>query len=422
MVATSLLAVLALAACGGAPEPSASADPTGGPSEAPSFEGVQILGAGGAGGVLANLEAAATALREDLGIETELVQIPIGEIRSQMILDNASAHRLDTIINFNAWVADIDPGALPLNDYIQRDGIDLSAFIPGYAELFDSDGVITSLPFRGGGRVLLYRTDLLAAAGYDSPPRTLEELAEMANALTTSEHRGLLVSMGQDTHMLDSWSAIFLASGGDFMVDGKYTFDSDAGVNSVEYLLDLRKSGAIGPEAVEANDSAIIESMQAGRVAMAIGFSGWLSAIADPAVSDFAEHFSAAGVPYGQNSGLTASRPLLGVWALGVSRHSKNPDAAWEFVKKSFAPDVQAGFGAGATVFSVYDAPSFQAQFPGAVEIRDALSGGTVHPQVPEWADVQIILMRYLSLAFEGDMSAKDALTAATNEANALVQ
>ncbi len=71
---------------------------------------------------------------------------------------------------------------------------DLAEIMEGVAESTLAEttvnGKLISVPWLASGATLVYNVDMLAAAGYDGPPDTLEEQLEMAKALTNDDQYG----------------------------------------------------------------------------------------------------------------------------------------------------------------------------------------------------------------------------------------
>lgn len=87
-----------------------------------------------------------------------------------------------------------DTGAwLNLNSLIESSGLDMSATFPDSALTYTSyDGNQCSLPMLTDTYGLYYNKKLLANAGYDSPPKTMSELTDMAKKLTQRDSHGTI--------------------------------------------------------------------------------------------------------------------------------------------------------------------------------------------------------------------------------------
>lgn len=380
------------------------------------------------GGTQAAIVGGLETVAADTGVEVNVESLPMGEVRQQEILDlSTQAGNLDIITNLNQWVGELNPHLVPLNDRIEADpDVTVDQFVAGVPDLFTTDGQLYSLPVRMGGRVLVYRKDLLEQAGAAGPPKTYTELKALAEKLTTGDQYGFIINLGQDLHMLDSWSTVFLDFGGQFLdEEGKAAFNSQAGVDSLQYILDLYNAGIIPPDAVEMDDGGLIAAMQQGRGAMAVAFSGWFGPMINPEASQFSDELAVAPMPYAEGSGLDKGPSLLSVWAWGISKSSDNQDAAWEVIKYITSPEVQkdmaVNHGNGPTVAAIYQDPDFVQANPAAPDILAALSGGRSQPPHPKWSSVADILMEELTRAIIGDVTPQEALDSAAERANVVL-
>src|SRR5260370_5481034 len=99
------------------------------------------------------------------------------------------------------------------------------------------------IPWIAGFNVLYYRTDLLDAAGLKGPPFSMEDVLKDAKALNNPEKGvyGFVMSAKRDRICYD-FSQYLWPFGGDFF-DAKFkpVFNSDAGVQALEYYFQLGK-------------------------------------------------------------------------------------------------------------------------------------------------------------------------------------
>ncbi|GAA3750248.1 ABC transporter substrate-binding protein [Leifsonia bigeumensis] len=103
---------------------------------------------------------------------------------------------LGNSLSLGGWAA---AGAIqPLDDYIKAAGLDTSQYIQSAYEGMTVDGVTYALPFQVFNAGLLYNKELFTEAGLDpnSPPTTLEELADFAKKLTKTDASGAITQMG----------------------------------------------------------------------------------------------------------------------------------------------------------------------------------------------------------------------------------
>ncbi len=83
-----------------------------------------------------------------------------------------------------------------LNKVIARDGVDMSQFSPTVKSYTEFKGTRCAMPMLADVYGLYYNKDLLKAAGFTAPPKTLTELETMAGKLTTFNPDGSIKTLG----------------------------------------------------------------------------------------------------------------------------------------------------------------------------------------------------------------------------------
>lgn len=102
-----------------------------------------------------------------------------------------------------------------------------------------------ALPYALDLTVIGYRTDVLADAGISAPPRTLDELREMAKQLNAPDHGGFDVFGAGVVHL---WAMLVGSYGGSlFTPKGGLAFNDGTGVKALDYIIGLVKDGTADP-------------------------------------------------------------------------------------------------------------------------------------------------------------------------------
>ena len=83
------------------------------------------------------------------------------------------------------WQGILAPHAVDMKKYFKED--EIKKFFPRIVENNTVDGRLVAIPWYTAAGLLYYRTDLLEKYGYKQPPKTWEELAEMAKKIQDSE-------------------------------------------------------------------------------------------------------------------------------------------------------------------------------------------------------------------------------------------
>jgi multiple sugar transport system substrate-binding protein len=273
------------------------------------------------------------------------------------------------------------------------------------------------IPWIAGFNVLYYRTDLLEAAGLKGPPVTTEDLLKDATTLNnpTKGVYGFVMSAKRDRICYD-FSQYLWTFGGDFF-DAKFKpiFNSDAGVQALEYYLQLGKVAPPGTGGYHITEAWT--SYMEGHAAFAWTWQDLASVAREK--SNIIGKFKCASPP--THNGV--SHPLVGGIVASIPAKAANPKAAFKFVTWCQSPaNAKRATLLGATTqrASTWDDPEVIKMYPSAEGdlVRTANKGGETVPLLPEWASIDQIIAEQLSIAFIGQKNARDAL----NEAAAKVE
>ena len=144
------------------------------------------------------------------------------------------------------------------------------------------DRGVFAIPADVDDRALFYNKDLLKRGGYVDvngearPPRTWEELAEMATKLTEHDARGAITRLGFAPNFGNAWLYLYSwMNGGQFMSADRRrcTLDSPPVVQALEWMTSVYDSLG-GAEKVFAfqssNQPGELDPFVQGRVAMKI--------------------------------------------------------------------------------------------------------------------------------------------------------
>ncbi len=203
------------------------------------------------------------------------------------------------------------------------------------------EGTLYAVPTMLDARYGIARKDLLAEAGFDSPPSDWEELREYAKALTERDAKGKLTRAGLDIMTLDprQMFEVFLFSNGGslFNEDGtEPTFNSPEGVEALQYIVDLVREDKVEDIGYSSSDADAYPVIN-GRAAMMVGHNDfWVKAQAsDPKVAEQLVPFMIHG---------TQDAMFQGGTLVTVANQSRNKDAAVALLE--FLTDADASLAA----------------------------------------------------------------------------
>lgn len=260
------------------------------------------------------------------GITVEVLSLPMDQIYSKVQIA-ASAKQAAADVLFLTEESPsfiVTPGFVkPLNDLIASD-TDLKMDDIANADFWTLDGNIYGIPSYVQLVMMDYNADKLTQSGFSSPPKTWEELTQMAKKLKADNVDEYPIAMGA----IDwSWYLIALSK-------GDQMFDAD--MNPV-----FADQGSKGREAMALllsyfNDGLISPAMLSETTPHSIFMSGvgtfhqsWLGA--NGLMNNAESSKQSPNVMYMQLPD-TANTWSLDA-ALGVSAYSENDAAAWQFIK-----------------------------------------------------------------------------------------
>jgi len=374
---------------------------------------------------------------KDTGISVNFTVLPENDVRdkiSQEFSSQAGQYDVASLSNFeipiyagSGWIA-------PLDGYIAADpAFDQNDILaPMTTSLSGADGKIYGEPFYGESSFLMYRKDVLQAAGITMPEHpTWQQVADIA-ARVDGAQPGMagICLRGQP-----GWGQVFapLTTVVNTFGGTWFTADWQAAVNAPEFrqatqfYVDLvREHGEAG--APQAGFTECLNNLVQGNVAMwydATSAAGSLEAADSPVRGKIG--YAPAPVEK------TASSGWLYAWSWAIQSASQKKDDAWKFIswasskeyeqlvgKEVGWSDVPAGKRA-----STYENPDYLAQasaFAGptkaAIESADPRNPG-VQPRpaigiqfvdIPEFPDLGTQVSQKVSSAIAGLVTVDQAL------------
>jgi len=363
------------------------------------------------------------------GIKLEYSSVPFENLMDrEMTLVGAQSSDIDVFGTHYAQIGRFDDAMLPLNDLVAREKITADQYVKGAFDAFSVSGKLLALPVQFDMRALFYRTDLFQGSGVQKPPTTLDELVQVAQKLNKPPDVYGYMIVGKADPALREFSDLLWGFGGDFLEKGlepsKPIWNQEAGVQALQWWYDLVYTQKVSPPGVPSygweENSQIFAT---GQAAMNKDWSP--AAFKDPKQSRVMETFSVAPLPAGPKSPRTT-----GVChGRGINKYSKNPDAAWEFVKWVTAKDQQV---------KMFDMIQLRPSHLGALqEVKDKATGidklsleaslknasdAYTWPLFPAFSQVQPILWGEIEQVLSNQKKPKEGLDAAAEQATKIFQ
>jgi sn-glycerol 3-phosphate transport system substrate-binding protein len=201
-------------------------------------------------------------------------------------------------------------------------------------------------------------------------------------------------------------------------------FNDPAVVEAVQFYLDLSQKYEAMPPGVQATWPTDPTDFASGATAMVAHSSGSLSGILEQA------DFEVGVMPYpGQEPGAYASVPGGGNFYILKGAPQEQQDAAWQFIEFMTRPEQVADYSINTGYIphrrSALETEAWTAyaqEVPQAAAARDALQYAEAELAIQNLGEVRGIFHEYLQKAFNGEISAEEAMAQAQADAEEALQ
>lgn len=315
----------------------------------------------------------------------------------------------------------------PLDDYVaDTEGGDafIADFYPAFLANSNFDGHLWGIPFQRSAVLLYYNKDMFAEAGLE-PPTSWQELADAAQALTAQNGDEASQWGMQWPSGWPYWTfqPLAVASGQNIVGDSdvEVFFDNPDVIDAVQFYIDLAEVYGAMPSGVQAVWGTAPTDFASGQTAMIMHSSGSLPGILEQA--DFEVGVMAFPTKEGGSYATVVGGGNLYIMD-GTPDEQKA--AAWEFIKflteteRTADFSVQTGYiAARQSAFDTDTMQNYIAEVPQAGEARDVLQYAGAEFTVQNLGEVRNIFHDYLQQAYNGELSAAEAMASAQTESDA---
>jgi sorbitol/mannitol transport system substrate-binding protein len=374
---------------------------------------------------------------EETGISVNFTVLPENDVRdkiSQEFSSQAGQYDVATLSNFEIPIYANSEWIAPLDDFVAADTeFDQDDILPPMTEsLSGEDGRLYGEPFYGESSFLMYRKDVLEAAGLEMPAKpTWQEVGEIAAAVDGAEPGMAGICLrGQP-----GWGQVFAPlttvvntfGGTWFTADWQAEVDGEGFRKAVDFYVDLvREHGEVG--APQAGFTECLNNLVQGNAAMwydATSAAGSLEAEGSPVRGKIG--YVAAPVVETDSSG------WLYAWSWSIQQASTKQQNAWEFISWASSREYEELVGselgwsrvpAGKRA-STYENPDYVAEAeafarptleailsadPNDPGVQPRPAPGIQFVGIPEFPDLGTQVSQEISSAIAGKTSVDDAL------------
>lgn len=347
--------------------------------------------------------------RENPGVRVKVQQIPWSAAHQKLLTGFAGDALPDIGQLGNTWLPEfVALGAL---DRAPPAAVDEDDYFPGIWRTNVVDGTAYGVPWYVDTRLLFYRRDLLADAGYAASPKTWGQWTEMLAAIKARAgpgKYGVLLPPNEPEPLL----ALALQQGEPLLRDndGRGNFESEGFKRALRYYLDFFKRG-LAPSASGNQVSNVWDEFARGYFAFYVTGPWNIGEFKRRLPANLQASWMTAPLPGPSGPGAS----IAGGSSLVVFRSARNKNAAWRFVAYLSRPEVQVRFH-GLTG----DLPPRRSAWADeslasdvyAAAFRDQLERVEPAPQAPEWeriaAEIGLVSERLVAGRMTIDESAAE--------------
>jgi sn-glycerol 3-phosphate transport system substrate-binding protein len=321
----------------------------------------------------------------------------------------------------------------PMHKFIDEDQFDISQLEENILGYYRVDGKLYSMPFNTSNAIMFYNKDMFRKAGLnpDQPPRTFSEVKKAAEALTIRSGNvvdvhgfGLLIHGWFFEQLLANQGAHYLDNGnGRTGEPTKAIINEAAGLNIFNWLNDMNKAETLGIYGRAWDD--IRAAFKAEKLAM------YLDSTAGTASNVNDSNFEVGTAFLPVVDGMEPQGVIVGgasVWIMnGIPEEEQK--AAWEFIKYTAKPEVQAKWAGRTGYFPItkaaYNESSLQEvydEYPQFLTSIEQLQNTTLTPATQGalmgvFPQAREHVMTAIERLYDGE-DPKKALDRATEEIN----
>lgn len=370
----------------------------------PDGSSVRILGSdfpaiqAVAGAAEANCAAAAGEFTLNLRDDTR-------DMMNQALTPNPAEYTSVIVANSTLTQLMNDGLVRPLNDLVEKYGQDLNP-----NQLITIDGNVMAVAFMANSQHLFSRTDVLAQAGIESIPSSVEEMVAAAEAIRAAgimEHP-IAMNMKVGWNMGEIFNLFFLAHGGEMFKPGSAepNVNTEAGVaalNSIASLLEYTH-----PDHLTHASNETQALWEAGQVAMAVMWGSRGGAVLDDegSTAEVTENTVLSMAPTAGGG----STPAATLWWDGVTIAQNISDEEAEATFAALMSGLNSDLMAEHNDKAIWLIDGFQPG-PAAAGVAETAAGGAKpYPMIPYVNLMHNALGAELVDFYQGSESAEEAL------------
>jgi multiple sugar transport system substrate-binding protein len=318
----------------------------------------------------------------------------------------------------NGWIVDVS-SRFPEDEQ--------SKFVNGQIQSLTYQGKIWGVPWLADAGLLFYRRDLLEHSGFSEPPKTWEELKEMAEKVVQdsgTRYGFLFQGANNETGVCNGLEYIW-THGGEVLEGEKVIIDSPesvAGLTTEQSMI----SDGVTPQAVASYtlgeaDVAFVN----GDAVFCRNWPYMYGAAGDPEFSKITlNQVGVSPLPVGEGQSQSAS--CLGGWNMLISASSQMQDEAWEFVRFMTSQENQKMQTLSAsslpTLNALYADREILEEVPVVALSKEALQNAKPRPVSPYYSQMSRTMAEHFNKMLTGATPPEETVETLQSELQQIVE
>jgi multiple sugar transport system substrate-binding protein len=362
--------------------------------------------------------------KEHPDIKVEVQQIPWTAAHEKLLTAYVGEATPDIAMLGNTWVPEfVALNALaPLDSFVERSReIRRDDFFPGIWNTNVVDGKTYGIPWYVDTRLIFYRTDLLANAGYKEFPKTW---AEWMNAMKKMKSRmsDKQFPMLMPTNEWPQPVVFGIEAGSTILRDGGRfgAFEQPAFRKGFDFYLDFYRQGLASPVS-SSQVSNLFQEFERGNIAMYMSGPWYIGEFKSRLDSVTQKKWMTAPMPGLNGPGVS----MAGGSSLSLFNGSKHKAEAWQLMEYLSRPEVQLEF-----YRLTGDLPPRKTAWQDTTlannkytkAFRDQLERVVPLPQVPEWEEIATTIFEHGEQAIREAKTVDQTLADLDKEVNAMLE
>ena len=349
--------------------------------------------------------------RENPTIHVHVQQIPWSAAHEKLLTAHVGGSTPDVAQLGNSWIAEF--GALqalaPLGPWLRKSKLSRDDYFGGIWDTNVVDSTAFGVPWYVDTRVLFYRKDLLARAGYAEMPTDWESWKQCLRAIVARggpKHYGIFLPTNEWMQPV----VLGLQNGSPLLADDgtRGAFERPEFREAFDFYLSLFREG-LAPTLGLQDIANMYQEFERGTFAMVVTGPWNLGEFAHRLPDSLAGAWATAPLPGPSGPGVS----FAGGSSLVMFKGTKRPEAAWKLIEFLSRPEQQVQFWR-----LTGDLPARRAAWADTALTADArtrafgeqLARTAPCPMVPEWEEIATRVLEQSDRAIRGAVTPDSAL------------